>query len=453
MLSGLLHGQSPDRVAEKTTTGIAYQRVIAQSTKDSTGVYFDSVSLFYGPNKGSTYDYNDMIYPYNYPYSTSPMFNYAGTFTKPQVLFDTLMHWTLDPNANAYGYYETDNATYDVHSNLETYKASYADSAINANRNFINKFNTAYNIDTAWSFNYISGVSDSAFRQFFSYNSSHLLIEDSTYEYHSSSWHLVSKTYYTYDGSNNLTEIDNYSNNTDTTFTLPLVEQLQYINTYDASHRLLTVASNYYYGSGFGPYVRDTFAYTGTNAWHSSWKEYQYDPINLVWAPQFNMSKVANISGLPDTVTIQGFDSILNAWVPQSFDVISYNTSHNPDTLKEYDYNFTAFPSTASYTTLYYYQTAYNTVETNPVAGNPDVSMLYPNPVAGQLTITGLNAALGARLSVSMLNETGQVVSRETFSWQGQKQVGTQELLPGIYWVVIQDETGALLHRQSIVRQ
>jgi len=453
MVTLLLQPQNDLKVAQKTTNGISFNRVIAQSTKDSVGTYFDSVYLAYSPNRGSTYDYNDLIYPYGYAYNTSPMFNYAGIFTKPQVQFDTLKHWTLDPNTYVYGPYEEDIATYDTHENTITYKSLMKDSAINGNMNYINKFNNAYNIDTALSFNYISGVSDSAFKQFFAYNTSHLLTEDSTYEYHSGGWHLSSKSLYTYDGSNNLIQIDNYSNTTDTTFTLPLIEQIQYINTYDGSHRLITVASNYYNGTTFGPYVIDTFAYSGTFTYHNSWKEYQYDPINMYWAPMFNMSKLINMSGLPDTVTIQGYDSILHSWEPQTLEVISYNTAHYPDTLKEFDYNFTYYPAAPSYTTIYYYQAYLNTLEINPVQAKNDDALIYPNPVKDQFTIASLNIANGCSISVSVINADGQVIARQTMTWQGLEQISTKELVPGVYWVVIQDGSGNALHRQAIVKE
>ena len=93
IVSQLLRQHGEKHIGTRTTSGPSIQRVIAQSTRDSMGVMADSVSLTYSANMGSTYDFNTMIYPYNYPYSASPMFNYAGVFTKPQVLFDTCLHW------------------------------------------------------------------------------------------------------------------------------------------------------------------------------------------------------------------------------------------------------------------------------------------------------------------------------------------------------------------------
>jgi hypothetical protein len=318
---------------------------------------------------------------------------------------------------------------------------------------FINKFTSANNIDSGYAFNFTAGHSDSAFKQFYQYNTMNLLTKDSTYEYHGGTWHLISRTIYTYNGSNDLIQIDNYGNNTDTTFPLPLIEQLQYINTYDASHRLLSVASSFYNGTTFGPYVRDTMAYTGTHTYHSSWKEYQYDPINTYWAPMFNMSKHLNLAGYPDSVTIQGYDSILNAWVPQTMETVHYNSFNDPDTLKDYEYNFTSFPSTPDFTTIYYYQNYLITTNTEITPEAQQQVIIYPNPVTDHFTISQLNAAMGAHLSVSIFNSLGQLTSRETMTWQGSNQIETSTLVPGTYIVIINDSHGMVLSRNSILKQ
>lgn len=456
----LQHQNNNNNDAYKTTSiSVTHaNRVIAQSTRDNTvGSLSDSVNLRYHYQRNSTYDYNTMIYPYNYPYSTSPMFNYAGVFTKPKVLYDTFIHWTIDPFTIVYGLYESAYAGYDsATSNLLNYKHIFVDSVANQNRSYANTFTAAKNIAGGYWFNLHLGAADSAYKQFFTYNASNFLTEDSIYEYHSSTWHLVSKSLYTYDGSNNLIQIINYANDTDTTFTHPLVEQIEYVNTFDASGRLLTVLENYNTGTAFGAYVKDTFAYSGTHTYHNSWREYQYDPINMYWAPMFYMTKATNALGLPDTVNNQSFDSLADAWVPNIMDVIKYDTASNPDTLWEYDYNFTAFPSTPNYTTVYYYQTYYDTTHSasikNTVAENDHI-ILFPNPAGNTITISQIATPANPFLSIALMNVSGQIVRRESMPWQNEVQISVNDLQPGVYWIVIQDGVGNLLHRQVVVKQ
>ena len=452
VLSMLLQQQGSSRDAMKTTAGVSTERVIGQSTHDSMSVLDDSVALNYATNMTSAYDFNMMDYPYNYPYSASPMFNYAGAFTKPQVLFDTFLHWTQDPFTLVYGLYESARAGYDASKNMVSYLDLFTDSVTNTNMSYINRFNAANNMDSGYWFHESAGMADSTFDQFFSYSTAGLLTKDSVYEYHLGSWHLVARSLYTYDASNDLTQIDYFANDTDTSFTQPLQEKEQYINTYDASNRLLTVLTKLYTGAVLDSYVRDTFAYTGTHTFHTSWKEYQYDPINTYWAPLFFMSKTLNAAGYPDTVNIEGFDSIMNAWVPQTMDVINYNSFNLPDSLHEYDYDFTAFPSTPSYNTVYYYQTYLNTTAAASVAQSEDKIIVYPNPASNTINISqqGLQQSMA---SIGLINVNGQTVRQEDVQGQSDVRLSTEDMLPGVYWIFVRDKAGNVLHRQAIVKQ
>jgi Secretion system C-terminal sorting domain len=454
MLQTLLRHDFAAGDAQRTTAGVTLQRVVAQSIRyNAADSLMDSISLNYGTNRGSTYDYNDLVYSYNYPYSTTPMFNYAGAFTKPQVLFDTMMHWGVDPNTLVYGYYETDQAVYDTHRNTTSYEAMPADHSIGDSMKFTNSFDSHNNITGGYWFLWTSGSTDSAFKQFFKYNTSELLTEDSVYEYHNGAWHLVSKTYYTYDASSNLIQIDNIANDTDTTFAPPTIEQLKYVNTYDASGRLLSVASSFYDGTALAPYIRDTFAYTSTYTFHTSWKEYQYDPINGYWAPMFNMSKSLNAVHLPDTVYIQGFDSIMNAWVPQTMDILHYNSANNPDTLNDFEYNFTAYPSTPDYTTVYYYQNYVNTLGVTAQTAEDNNAIVFPDPTKGQFTISGLAAQINKPVTITIISINGQTIYRQSSYWQGSGQMSLADVAPGIYTVLVQDGSGALLLKKAVVKQ
>ncbi|MCX6295578.1 MAG: hypothetical protein NTX97_05850, partial [Bacteroidetes bacterium] len=253
ILNGLM--QEQNNVAQESRL-ISSERVIAQSTYDNySHTKSDSVKLNYVLNGISTYDFSMMLYPYNYPYSTSPTFNYLGTFTKPQVEYNSYSHWTINPNTLIYGFYEKDLAGYDIYKNLIKDTALFADSSIFPNKTFTNNFNVVGLIDSSRSYVYQAGVSNKAFRQLFSYTAANKVLKDSTYEYSGGAWHLVSKTFYTYDVSNNLIQIDNYSNNADLTYTLPLVEQLKYTNTYDATNRLKTVHTSYFDGTSLMPSV------------------------------------------------------------------------------------------------------------------------------------------------------------------------------------------------------
>jgi hypothetical protein len=459
VLSSFLAVGVGDAPAAKTTSGVTLERVIAQSTRDNTlGSLVDSLNLRYTGTHSSTYDYNSMIYPYNYPYSASPMFAFLGIFTTPKVLFDTCMRWTVDPFLNVYGPYELNLSTYDTAKNLVAFRDIFIDSANNDNMSYANVFNTNNNIVKGYWFNLNAGVSDSAFKQYFEYNSSFKLTKDSVYELHLGTWRLASKTNYTYDASNNLTQVDQYANTADTSFLLPLQEQQKYVNTYDASKRLLTVLTSLYSGTALIPSMKDTFAYSGTLAYCNSWREQQFDPINNYWAPIISVQKHIT-AGLPDTVNTYSFDSLLNSWLPQQMDIMHYDAAHNPDTMRSYLYSWTSFPSTPDYTKVYYYGTYFlDTTHIPPAAiQGPSTAglegVIYPNPATNELTIARLDVAPGTTLSTIIVNTAGQTLMREQTKWQGQNRLSIAGLPPATYFLIIQQQDGSVIYRQPFIKE
>lgn len=75
--------------------------------------------------------------------------------------------------------------------------------------------------------NWVGGVADSAFKQYFTYDTGNRLIKDSTFEQHLGVWRIASKTLYTYDASKNLTVIETYANMTDTSFLVVIGKQFK----------------------------------------------------------------------------------------------------------------------------------------------------------------------------------------------------------------------------------
>ena len=453
IVNGLLQAQTKNIHTDKNATSAPTERVIGQGSHDNTlGTESDSVKLTYPINGISSYDFNQMLYAYNYPYSTSPMFNYLGAFTKPQIEFNSFYHWTIDPNTLVYGFYEKDFASYDFNKNMIRDTAIFADSTSIPNMTYVNKFNAANMIDTGYWYNYNAGVSTNKFRQFFKYNASNELTRDSVLEYHLGAWKLASKTLYSYDVSNNLIQIDNFSNTTDTSFMLPLVEQAKYVNTYDGSNRLLTVHTDIFDSITLVPSVIDTFAYTGASVFHTSWKQYQYDKINVKWAPIIHMYKHLNVGGLPDTVNIDGYDTFANVWTPSARDYITYDGFNNPVKLYDYEYNFTSFPATPNFTTTYYYESFTNTTSVNDITNANSNVNVFPNPASDKITISDIGLK-NAKAIISLFDIQGRLISSENILLQnGIAQFSVASINPGIYLMTIQDDAGTILHKQKIVK-
>jgi|SRR6185312_5931846 len=448
-INGLLQKQAKRGVK----TASKMESLMAQSVRDNTGdSLIDSVRLMYRTVDTSIYDYNAMVYPYNYPYNTIPMFNNnMGTHTSPMVWFSAYYHWTVDPNTLSYGFYQEEFRDFDYHKNLLYDTALFADSSFIPNMTYSNSFNTN-TVTGSYASIYQAGKSDSAYKQFFTYTSGNLT-KDSIFEYSGGAWHLISKTFYSYNFSNDLIEIDSYANPTDTTFTQPLIEQYQYFNFYDGSHRLLNTLESQYDGSSLAPYIADTFAYTGAYNFHTSWKEYQYDVINKYWAPITNMTKHLNPAGLPDTVNIQSFDSLSNQWVPNIKDIVKYDSLNNPDSLMAYQYNFTSFPATPNFTTVYYYNYVTDPNSVNNISALNSNITIYPNPAYENITVGNIDNK-NQLVSVALFDMQGRECERQDGKVKdGSLQLSVDYLAPGAYMLTLQDKAGAILARKLVVKE
>ena len=443
MVSQLLQMSEEHTMAMKGTAGVPTQRVIAQSTRDNgLSAYSDSVQVRYTGMRKSKYDLNNMIYAYNYAYSTTPMFNYAGVFTAPQVQYDTYVHWTINPfTMPTFTLYEGSFAVNNIDNNITHFTQLFVDSVTNDNRSYANTYTATKKIAKGYWFNLNAGVEDSAMIQYFAYNSSDRLSADSIYEKHLGVWRIAAKSYYTYDASGNITNIDHYANVTDTSFLLPLVQQSKYVNAYDASNRLTSVFTSMHDGTTLSPYVKDTFEYSGSLTYHSAWRQHQFDEIHGTWWPQYRMTKHIT-SGKPDTVYHDGWDSILNKWTPISKDIAGYNTDGTPATLENYLYNWTAYSATPDYSTKYYYETFSDTTPvaiSNTLAAQPSSSVsVFPNPAQNSISVSCL-AVGSSGLRLAICNMQGQTILVQHVKDTAHTDVAVGTLAPGMYWVLVDD--------------
>jgi hypothetical protein len=409
------------------------------------------VQLFYSGNRISGYDYNQLVYPYNYRYAGTPWFTFSG-YQELTVPFDTFWHWTVLPNLVTskltFSYYEKTFAIYNSSSFLVRFYDLYADSILNQNMSYVNRFSPGGDIVVGYWFNLNMGMPDSAYVQFFTYNTSNELTRDSIFIHSSSGWRMVAKSYYTYDASHNLVQVDCFEDST-----TPLREKLKYQNTYDASGRLLTVLTNEFDGTNLTQYQKDTFTYNGSSTYFSSHVMHRWDGVNHYWAPINNTSRTFNSFNYPDSVLVQGFDSLANAWIPQDLYLLSYDSLYNPDTLSDFVYNGITFPSSASFITKYYYEQAPGAGVANilPATNN---AIVYPNPVKEILFLSQLRIDKNAAVYISLTTLKGQLIRTMSTSWQNTPiQIPVNDLPPGIYFATVQDALGTVIHQQAIIKE
>ncbi len=160
------------------------------------------------------------------------------------------------------------------------------------------------------------------------------------------------------------------------------------------------------------------------------------------------------LAGKPDTVYHRGWDSIANAWVPISKDIVSYNSYSNPDTILNYEYNWTSYSTTPDYTTVYYYDTfTYNPPSTSlsSASAQPEIH-IYPNPASTNITLDLPTALVDQRINVYFVNVSGQIITKQSVLAASSMTLNTSHLTNGSYWMFIENDNGQLLHRHHLIK-
>ncbi|XZF12773.1 T9SS type A sorting domain-containing protein [Chitinophagaceae bacterium MMS25-I14] len=419
------------------------ERVIAASTYDSTHTLTDTTLLTYSSNRGSSFDYLGLRYDFFFnPYTTNPIYNQeSGHFFSLPAFCDTASHWIQQ--ANTLSLYEKTFSNYDVNNNLISYVDLLHDT-VNSGK-YLNMYDSQNNIATSYWF-YLNGTAwDSTAKRFFMYDVSGHLLADSTFRKDSSGvWQLTGKNDYAYDLSGNVIETNTYEYIAGFWFSL-----YGSSFTYNSSNQMLTSVTGI-----FGGYtIADTFAYTNGTTHPATFIEYNNftGGVPLHTRHQYHM----NASGMVDTCYIKDWDPAMGwAFPGGQMIVLSYDANNEPVQEKWYNYAGTSFMPTPSITKYYYYEPFQSSnVQTITAQDNFTV---YPNPTANDLFINrkaNINNNSGS-LVISIINAGGRQMMTESFSsFKNTEILSLSGFTPGIYWLLIRDGKGNLLHHQSIVKQ
>ncbi|HXS37157.1 MAG TPA: T9SS type A sorting domain-containing protein [Flavipsychrobacter sp.] len=440
-LSNLLYHQQ--NTAQKSTS--IKERVIASSQYDSNGVLTDTVYLSYVDYNGSQFDYT--LLGYNFflnIYNGNPILEFPGSTNKMQIQSETAIHWVQDTSASPSLSEET-YSSYDADNNLLGYIDLYHDTINNSDAKYSNTFNSDDNITASYRFSWNGHSWDGLGERYFSYNASKVLLQDSTYAKDGTGWLPANKNTYTCNASGDVIEVDNYN------YTLSSwMLTAQYVNTYNTNHQLLTTVINIPGISS--PVTADTFSYiTGIN-YPVSWKEYINAPGFLTGA--FYNTRHINSAGLVDTAYSSNLDAATKKWINTQKLVITFDSYNQPINVTAYKALGTFFDTTPFGITTYYYQTYNETSVKNITNSNQNNFTVYPNPTNDKLFISQLNSTTAKNLLISIVNATGQRILTESLpAISKTEEISIANFTPGTYWLMIQDQSGNMLHKQSIIKQ
>lgn len=443
-LSHLLHSQASKALAKTT---VDKQRIIAEHSFDmaTPTAAADSMHYYYSGTNGSKFNYDYMYFDYYYPMNLNPS-DYPYLWDVVDVLADSVKMWVRDTSGN-FILGDRTHASFTASKKVSNYIQDYfLDGAADGSDRFLNSFNSLGNITQMIGLTEVGSGFDSTAKILFYYNSQNQRIADSIWEYDAGDWNATAAVSYTYDAAGNITRMNVFA---DAGAPIGWINALRYDHTFYTNNTLKTVIG-YQFGGGGGlaPVVKDTFVHDPSGNFSIHLWEYNYNAG--AWVPSIAIDKTLNSAGMPDTVTTSTWNTVDNEWTPSSVVAFTYNSFQNPESYMAYDPAVT--PAALTSTHNYYYE-VYDEPNTVGNTTKTEKMTVYPNPANNTVSIRR-EAADGKSVTVQLLNAAGQISYSESFNWNKQtQQIGLNSLSAGMYWLVVRDVQGNVLHRQGLLKQ
>jgi hypothetical protein len=228
----------------------------------------------------------------------------------------------------------------------------------------------------------------------------------------------------------------------------PWTTVLKYENAFYSSNKLKTSTGYTFNGTSLEPDYKDSIGYTGNSMFATLQNSFMWD--NGAWMPMYQMTKHLNAQGLPDTVYQGGYDNVSNNWTTFNKTSYTYTGFGNPQQGNGYYFDGISW---APGNILHYYYEGYND-PTGITAVTPGAEItVYPNPATTVLNLKWKDGN-GTRVSVSLVNASGQQVYKKMFHWkETDRMIQVRDLTPGMYWLTIQNDQGEVIHKQGILKR
>jgi hypothetical protein len=443
--------------AAKTTN--AAEHLVAQSAYDieyNLGLT-DSTYYTYSNNRGSTYDFNDMDYSDGI-YSLQGALPMDIAYGNNTVYHNYYLNVLCD-SAKYYHYYTADSAglslrltMYDANNNVAQFYDPYTqDASISYEGNrVVNTYDANQNLTQSVVLGWNFGNWDTAAKRILTYNGN-MLASDTSSLYSNGTWAPEYAFTYAYDNNNNITHVEFYGDSAGIWLALE-----QYFLSYSADNILQQDSTMIYTSGAWYPYATDSVGYTSGVSYTTYERENVYSSIDGV-ADHYLLRTKYTSAGLPDSILYNQYDMATNTIQTGDKLIYTYDSYGNPLTMTQYQYN-TGTVGTDGYSTTpdfadYYYYQLFNTAVSN--VAKPNISItIFPNPTTNELNIAQTGMQQGALTYITIINALGQTVRTESLPFiNGTETLSVAGLTPGNYWLLIQDKTGNILSRQTIVKE
>ena len=443
LVSTMLRMQQ-QQAAFKTTAQA--ERVVAMSSSEKIGNTWyvrDTTKLYYSGSNGSAYNYDMM----GYEYELLPVLNYAMypfSWSTVHTMADSVAYFTNDNPGDPLYLSNVINSDYSSSGQFISHKSQ---EWVMGNPGLGRLIDYTYDAQDRRQQMIVYEVAVTAadtvaiINTF--YDTQGRRVVDSIFEYSNGSLTPRRHFSFTYDNNNNITKVEVLEQG------MSGWEPVERIDmTFYNDNRLKTTTSFTNMGSGLEPYIMDSLGYTGTVPFPT------YYQLSMVMGgmttPLLGLTRQLNAQNLPDTtVVFQTSQSVPGQMEEAGVMEIEFTSMGNPIQATMHQ---VVAPNT--YETVFNYRYYYETYTTG-VENTPKKSevVVYPNPVDGQLNID-LKDQNAQAVNIELVNAAGQRVLTGKVPVNGGKaQLSTQTLVPGMYWMQVRGENGAVLHSQTVVKQ
>lgn len=440
--------QMQNNQPQQKTTAIQ-ERLKAQSRYDysnATAPYMlDSFANKYTGNNGSKFNYDYMNYRLGYALQFNPAY-YPYQMEQVDVMADSMKYYTQATATSPINYDGFSIQNFNANNNITKY-GEY--NVSNGTANGVSMILNTYNAQGKHTQMLVledngNGTLDTMGKFIYYYDAQGRNSIDSIFDYDLGDWTPSATMEYTYDANSNISTIKmNTENNSGTWITI-----MQYDHTFYPNNKLKTVIG--YQDNGNGPQmiVKDSFAYAGNTPFFTTLTEYGY---NGSWMPSAMLTKTLNAQNLPDTFSINSYNTTTNQFQAISKIKFSYTTYNNPLQAKQFDND-----GMGNYTLMgianYYYETYNNTNSIKPIAAKANI-LLYPNPATNTINLQWKESdAKGS--TVQVINALGQVMISKYQTTANQIiSLPIDMLQTGNYFISVRNNQGLTVYSNQFLKK
>jgi len=433
--------RNPQNTAVQKTTGLKERLTGESDTYVTTNTFNFNPITTYSYNSANTKgsSFNDATGYFNgisydpYGYDTYGNINGAYAPQPCNVFADTVRNYTNDGSGISLTGYQY--VTYSNNNITKIISFSGSDTTTTAAT-----YDGQNNILSLIVSSVLNGVADTSTKRIFVYAHNKLLA-DSTYTNSPLTVQFVNT--YAYDVSSNLTQVNAYDYSNSTT-----IASRKYINTYTTSDQLKTSEEDDmdFSNNQWSTASIDSFGYSGGVNFYTFEKSTAFE--NGV--PQANTLQLhVSAAGLVDSVYgVVDTGSVVNQ-TPIKY-IVQYDSYNNPVIAKGYYGNGTAFSSIPFYVARYTYET-YNATAV-PAVTTASTITVYPNPANDMVSISGIDAS-AANTTIRIVNTMGQLLVTQSTDRKPVQTIDINRLSPGVYILIITNDSGKMLHSQKVIKQ